>query len=85
MNLQHGANQQAIYSVLRPAITTLIEFGGFGQRFVLAMNEPVIDSLVKRADSIILWAVLMVKYLQSPYLSPRERAAIIDDEQPFKG
>jgi hypothetical protein len=85
MHLGEHSNRGEVNAVLRPGITSLAMSGGLGPRFGLQSLEAVISSLAKRADSIVLWAALMVKYLQSPFLTAMERAAIIDDEEPFKG
>jgi hypothetical protein len=85
MHLAQDSNRGEVNAVLRPGITSLAISGRLGPRFGQGNVEAVISSLAGRADSIVLWAALMVKYLQSPFLTSTERAAIIDDEKPFKG
>lgn len=48
-------------------------------------TDGLIEALAKRADSILLWAELMVKYLHSSFLTPTKRVGIIEKEKPFEG
>jgi hypothetical protein len=85
MDLEQNANHAEIKAVLRPGITSLIRSRKLGSNFGCEKLEMVINSLAQRSDSIILWAVLMVKYLQSPVLTPSERVDIIQEDKLFKG
>ncbi|KAM3064767.1 hypothetical protein ACMFMF_011762 [Clarireedia jacksonii] len=85
MRLAELANLGEIDAVLRPGITSLVMSGGLGPRFDQQNLEALISSLAKRADSIVLWADLIVKYLDSPFITATERTAIIDAEESFQG
>jgi hypothetical protein len=95
MVLQQDANLTEIESILRPGITSLImtdrlhgySTQGESGELDLDMNktEVLISNLARRADSIFLWAALMIQYVQSTFLTPAEREAVLSDEEPFRG
>jgi hypothetical protein len=85
MELEQGENLEEITTIIRPELTSLISLGKLGPRFGPEGAEAVIQRLARRADSIVLWAVLMVKYLQSKTLTPTDREEIINEETHFNG
>jgi hypothetical protein len=85
MELESDANLNEINAILSPGITSLLQMGKLGQRYGPDNTDSLIGVLAERADSIVLWADLIIKYLQSPFLTPTERVEIIEEEKPFKG
>jgi hypothetical protein len=52
-----------INAILRPGITSLLQRGKLGPRYGPDNTDGLVEALVKRADSIVLWAYLIIKYL----------------------
>jgi hypothetical protein len=85
MKLVSDANTYEITAILRPGITALLQKGKLGPRYGPESGSDLIETLARRADCIVLWAELIIKYLQAPYLSPAERVEIIEEEKSFQG
>lgn len=85
MDLVEDANTEEVRAIISPSINSMIEAGKFGRKYGMDKAVTVINDLVRRADSMVLWGVLMIKYLSSSVLTAHERAMIIEDEKPFKG
>jgi hypothetical protein len=85
MNLGEHRNLQDIESFMRPAIQILIAAGKLGKNYKIMQADQVVKSLARQADSIFLWAELMLKYLGSPALTPKEREEIIREHGKFRG
>ncbi|PVH88665.1 hypothetical protein DL98DRAFT_648024 [Cadophora sp. DSE1049] len=85
LDLEQNLNLVEIESIIRPTMMSLTTSGKLGSKYNLTNIDGVIRSLTKRADSIALWAVLMMKYIQSSFLTSHERALIIVEDIPFRG
>jgi hypothetical protein len=85
MELAQDANLGEITAIIKPGITSLIAKGKLGPHFSPDGADSLITRLARRADSIVLWASLMIQYLQSRTLTPIERAEVINEDVPFKG
>ena len=71
-----GMNSQDIFNYLRQEIRNLQMAGLLPKHLI---SDHIADSLTSRANSRFLWASLMMSYLQSPALSPTERAQEIEN------
>jgi hypothetical protein len=61
------------------------EIGEFQESCLLPADleaAPVVESLIERADGMFLWARLMMAYLNSPALTPKQRIETILDTTP---
>jgi hypothetical protein len=71
-----GMNRQDICNYLRQEIRNLQMAGHLQEHLI---SDCIADTLTSRANSRFLWASLMMSYLQSPALSPAERAQEIEN------
>jgi hypothetical protein len=85
LNLGGERNLNDIEACIRPRIRSLIAAGKLGRRYTIERAEQVVQSLARRADSIFLWASLMMQYLESPTVTPKEREEVVDDLKSFRG
>ena len=74
-----------MHAILRPELVDLLQRGKLGPKYGPHDTENLVKSLAERANSIVLWAALMMKYLQSPCLSSTERVEIIEEVKSFQG
>lgn len=56
--------------------------GYFGE---VSINGSHINQIAARSDGVFLWASLLIKYLQSPQLSPAERRTTLEQAHQLKG
>ena len=75
IHLSSTANLRDIQQFLRPKINDLFRSNLLPPAF---SAEEVVLKISRRANSLFLWARLMVSYLQCPALSPRERKDAIN-------
>jgi hypothetical protein len=66
-----GTNRNDIYNYVRQEIRNMQITGHLQEHLV---PDRIAESLASRANSRFLWASLIMSYLQSPALSPAERA-----------
>ncbi|KAF8852440.1 hypothetical protein BDZ45DRAFT_730184 [Acephala macrosclerotiorum] len=85
MKLKSNTNITEIHAIVRPGIASLLQRGKLGKLYGLDSIDDLVNRLAKRSDSIVLWADLIIKYLQSPFLTPSERVEIVEEEKSFKG
>lgn len=85
IRLEQDENLEDIDSFLRPGISSLIKEGKFGKSYTVVRANTVVRTLARRADSIFLWAELMLKYLSSHILTPNDRIKIIEEDSSFQG
>ncbi|KAH9206918.1 hypothetical protein DL95DRAFT_469157 [Leptodontidium sp. 2 PMI_412] len=85
MDLKLNENMNEMHAILRPELADLLQRGKLGPKYGPHDTENLVKSLAERANSIVLWAALMMKYLQSPYLSSTERVEIIEEVKSFQG
>lgn len=71
-----GMNNQDIYDYLRQE-TQNLQMAGHLQMDLI--SDRIVDTLTSHANSRFLWAKLVMSYLQSPALSPIERAQGIEN------
>jgi hypothetical protein len=81
LELRGDENIEDIKMFLRGPISELSESGKIGN----VSEEYVVTALATQANSIFLWAVLIVAYLQQPGSTPRERLDIINGNISFLG
>ncbi|EHK17642.1 uncharacterized protein TRIVIDRAFT_210425 [Trichoderma virens Gv29-8] len=79
--LKHRVNSDmAIF--FTQELQDLTDLGLFPQHLVDGEMSSMVMHLVSRAEGMFLWARLMILYLSSPALTPRQRLAIVQRETP---
>jgi hypothetical protein len=78
LDAQHNAN--AIESFVRQNVGQMADQGYFG----ISMDRTLISHVAQRSDGF-LWASLLLRYLESPCLSPDERQAILQNVHSLEG
>jgi hypothetical protein len=71
--LGEGSNSRDIETYLSENLNRMADQGFFG----ISMDRSVITQVSSRACSMFLWASLLLKYLQSPGLTPDERRTVL--------
>jgi len=77
-------NLQDLQAYLHRHVLSLLEKGAIARR------QPddaaaIVEILAHNSSSIFLWAILMIAYLQSPFLTPRDRLDAIEQIHVFTG
>ncbi|KAF5006337.1 hypothetical protein FDECE_7265 [Fusarium decemcellulare] len=82
LNLTASMNLGSLRTFLRPKVWALSQDGVI----TLGENlEQLVMLLATRASGMFLWARLLIEYLQSPYLSIRQRREAIEDLNRLQG
>lgn len=71
--LGEDSNTEDIKSYLGEKLSRMADQGFFG----INMDRSIIGHVSGRANSMFLWASLLLKYLQSPGLTPDERRTVL--------
>lgn len=80
--LGRDENNRAIELYVRPYLNDMIESHLFPRS---ASVDDLVPKIASRANSLFLWAKLMVNYLQCVALTPRDRAYAIENLNSFEG
>ena len=83
LTLDSNSNLDDITAFLHPRITDLLDRGLISQ--IDRDKGKTVDQIAQRADAMFLWAVLFVDYIQSPYLSLRDRHQAIHNLNRLEG
>ncbi|KAF2266654.1 hypothetical protein CC78DRAFT_531460 [Lojkania enalia] len=79
LNDSHNAND--IASFISENLNRMADQGYFG----ISMDRSLIPHVASRANGMFLWASLLMKYLQSPGLSPNERRVALEGASLLEG
>ncbi|KAF2117823.1 hypothetical protein BDV96DRAFT_570977 [Lophiotrema nucula] len=81
VSLDDSHNAADIASYVTDHLNQMADQGYFG----INMDRSVIPSVAGRANGMFLWATLLIKYLQSPGLSPNERRLALEGASLLEG
>jgi len=82
VDLGSSRNLEDIKSYLEPEIGNLVASGAFSE---VLPAKTIVSDISNRADSMFLWAVLMIAFLKSPALTPFDRTTAIQNLNLFEG
>ncbi|CAI6338080.1 unnamed protein product [Periconia digitata] len=81
VTLAEGSNRQDIGRFVSETLNRMADKGFFG----ISMNRDLIPQVAEQSNGVFLWASLVVKYLQSPDLSPDERRVVLEQIHQLEG
>jgi hypothetical protein len=81
ISLNESQNTPDIETYLAENLYGMADQGFFG----ISMDRSLIPHVAGRSNGVFLWASLLLKYLQSPSLSPDERRAALENVHQLEG
>jgi hypothetical protein len=81
ISLDEPQNTPDIETYLIESLNGMADQGFFG----ISMDRSLISHVAGRSNGVFLWASLLLKYLQSPSLSPDERRAALENFHQLEG
>ncbi|ORY12258.1 hypothetical protein BCR34DRAFT_306723 [Clohesyomyces aquaticus] len=81
ISLNDSHNATDIDAFLMTNLGQMADQGYFG----ISMDRSIFDNVGRRSDGMFLWASLLVRYLQSPGLSPNERRKALEQASLLEG
>lgn len=81
LSLSAELNKEDIESYLTENLNRMADQGYFG----ISMDRSLIPQIASRSNGMFLWASLLLRYLQSPGLSPNERHTVLEQAHQLEG
>jgi hypothetical protein len=82
LRLRSNLNMEGIRNYVRSKIGYLIDDGSLPDSVEL---EPMVENISLRANGMFLWTALLVEYLQSPFVSTRQKLDATHNLNRFEG